>query len=59
MVKMMGIHMTKEILAVPGVHPSPLYKRTYKSVQDIDEKLTKLIQMAIFQCGTAYESYCV
>lgn len=35
--------MRKEILAFPGMHPSPLFKRTYKAVQDIDEKLTKLI----------------
>ncbi|WP_458048057.1 hypothetical protein [Klebsiella pneumoniae] len=35
--------MTKEILAVPGMPPSPLFKRTYKAVQDTDEKLTKLI----------------
>lgn len=35
--------MTKEILAVPDMSASPLYKRTYKAVQDIDEKLTKLI----------------
>lgn len=35
--------MTKEILAVPGMIPSPLLKRTYKAVQDIDQKLTKLI----------------
>lgn len=58
---MMGIHMTKEILAVPGLHPSPLYKRTYKSVQDIDEKLTKLIhRWRFFNAGppmkvTAYD----
>ncbi|MDU5628529.1 hypothetical protein [Citrobacter sp.] len=53
--------MTKEILAVPGVHPSPLNKRTYKSVQDIDEKLTKLIhRWRFFNAGppmkvTAYD----
>lgn len=35
--------MTKQILAVPGMSPSPLFKRTYKVVQDLDEKLTKLI----------------
>lgn len=45
---MMGIHVTKEILAVPGAHPSPLFKRTYKSVQDIDQKLTKLIHRWLF-----------
>lgn len=36
--------MAKEILAVPGMVSSPLHKRTYKAVQDIDEKLTKLIR---------------
>lgn len=53
--------MTKEILAVPSVHPSPLFKRTYKSVQDIDGKLTKLIhRWRFFKAGppmkvTAYD----
>jgi hypothetical protein len=40
----MEIQVKKEILAVPGMPPSPLFKRTYKAVQDIDEELTKLIR---------------
>ncbi len=34
----MEIQVKKEILAVPGMPPSPLFKRTYKAVQDIDEE---------------------
>ena len=53
--------MTKEILAVPGMRPSPLFKRTYKLVREIDERLTKLIhRWRFFNAGppmkvTAYD----
>lgn len=35
--------MRKEVLGVIGSSPSPLYRRTYKAVQDIDQKLSNLI----------------
>lgn len=35
--------MTKEILGLPGVLPTPLHRRTYKTVHDIDLKLTHMI----------------
>lgn len=35
--------MAKEILGLPGALPTPLHRRTYKTVQDIDLKLTHLI----------------
>ncbi|WP_342169441.1 hypothetical protein [Serratia nevei] len=40
---MMEIQVTKEILTAPGMPASPLFKRTYKAIQNIDEKPTKLI----------------
>lgn len=35
--------MANEILGLPGRLPTPLYRRTFKAVQEIDLKLTKLI----------------
>ncbi|MFJ1227762.1 hypothetical protein [Yersinia proxima] len=35
--------MTKEILGLSGWTPTPLYRRTYKAVHEIDQKLTNLI----------------
>lgn len=44
--------MTKEILAVLGTPPSPLYNRTEKIVRDIDQKLTQLIhKWRFFKAG--------
>lgn len=35
--------MTKEILGLPGWTPSPLYRKIYKEVAEIDQELTSLI----------------